>query len=160
MRAPHKDTDTDFQELPSSANIEIQPNTPAEESMEDIKLSMKEISGSDKIVVDGNDEKPAISQYWEISNGCASLYRVVIENDLFMVLFYELTTNAYLLKDSLKLEVFLEFGVLHSELLLNKNVCIMYLRHTCTFSSYENRLLKLPLYHFFFLTLFLFLIML
>ena len=77
-----------------------------------------------------------------------------------MVLFYELTTNAYLLKDSLKLEVFLEFGVLHSELLLDKNVCIMYLRHTCTFSSYENRLLKLPLYHFFFLTLFLFLIML
>lgn len=68
MRAPHKDTDTDFQELPSSANIEIQPNTPAEESMEDIKLSMEEISGSDKIVVDGNDEKPAISQYWELGN--------------------------------------------------------------------------------------------
>ena len=45
----------DFQELPPSSHIKIQPNTPAEESVEVIQISTEEMSASDEIEFDANN---------------------------------------------------------------------------------------------------------
>ena len=78
---------TDFQELPSSRQIEIQRDTPAE-SMEEIQSSAENMTASDEIEVNVNNEKREIGQYWEINNGGASLYVVVMGKDQCMVYFF------------------------------------------------------------------------
>ena len=78
---------TDFQELPPNEQIEIHRNTLAEESVEVIQASAKQMSASDKTDVNANNKKPEIGQYWECSSDTASLYAVVLQ--LFVP-----TTNA------------------------------------------------------------------
>ena len=98
---------TDFQELPSSSQIEIQRDTPAE-SMEEIQSSAENMTASDEIEVNVNNEKREIGQYWEINNGGVSLYVVVMGKDRCMVYFFDSNRNAYPLNDILEFEVLLE----------------------------------------------------
>ena len=80
------------------------------------------MTASDEIEVNVNNEKREIGQYWEINNGGASLYVVVMGKDRCMVHFFEPNRNAYLLNDILEFEVLLEEFVWN----LDQNLGAMY----------------------------------
>ena len=60
------------------------------------------------VSIDGSSEDPDIGQYWEISNGKDSIYAQIVENDPFIVQFFEPNSigDAYRLND-------LKFEILH-----------------------------------------------
>ena len=59
------------------------------------------------VSIDGSSDDPDIGQYWEINNGKDSIYAQIVENDPFIVQFFEPNSigDAYRLSD-LKFKVF------------------------------------------------------